>query len=303
MRYLGYILFLCLSLIKPVYAEYGLVKHDGYRIPLGEAVNQIAPSEWNILFEDNNFRSYQVTWVKGKRWGEVLNDIGMLYDIAFVADARTKRLYCANSKELTARGYILVATDYEAEKYSLNSIITRAEIETDKMATMVAKVERSKQNLIDIEYDVSRQLTNYEDEKKALIAAESTALAMGMPSDKNFVSIDPDDYQVEPITVIAYDPNAESKIINAGEFISSANEYFSRKWNYSVSLGKESDDAFVAIPIAVKLPSKSLEEDVRALSNAINTDKSKVNVYFKVYPNRVLSTGQRSIEVRYKEKS
>ncbi|MDI5833290.1 hypothetical protein OCF84_20810 (plasmid) [Shewanella xiamenensis] len=302
MRFLVFIFVLCFAWNEPAHAQYGLVKHDGYKIPLGEAVNQIAPSEWRILFEDNNFRSYQVSWTKGKRWGEVLNDIGDLYDIAFVADARTKHLYCANSKELTARGYILVATDYEAEKYNLNSIITRAEIETQKMATMVAKVELSKKNLIDIEYDVSRQLINYEDEKKSLIAAESTALAMGMPSDKGFVSIDPDDYQVEPIKVIAIDPNAESKTINAGDFIESANDYFKRKWNYSVSLSDKSDDVKVSLPISVKLPSKTLEEDVRALSNAINTANAKVNVYFKVFPNRVTSTGQRSIEVRYKEK-
>lgn len=285
-----------------VRAEFGLVKHDGYKIPLGEAVNQIAPSEWKILFEDNTFRSYQVSWNKGKRWGEILDEIGSLYDIAFVADAKRKRLYCSNTRELTSRGFILIATDYEAEKYNLESIAKKAEIETDKMASMLAKVENAKKNLIDIEYDVTSKLLDYEDEKKVLLVAESSALAMGMPSDRDFVSIDPDDYQVDPIKVIAVDPNEKDKLIHAGELVESANEYFSRKWSFTVSLSQDSDDLTVSIPKPVKMPSKTLEDDVRALSKAINSSSKDVKVYFKVYTKRQNSNGLGSIEIRYQEK-
>jgi hypothetical protein len=285
------------------HAEYGLVKSDGYRIPLGEAVQQIAPFEWRVMFEDNTLRSYQVSWSKGKRWGEVLDELGSQYDIAFLGDARNKTLYCANTKELVSRGFTLVGTDYEAEKYNLKAIAYRATSETEAMADITTRVRDGKTNLVDIEYSVNQKLRDYESQKSQLLAAESTAIAMGLPSDKEFVSIVTEDYKVVPIKVIAVDPNDKYKLLNSGDLLNSANEYFSKRWKFNVYLRADSEDLKVSIPFTLKMPSESLTNDIKSFSKSINTPENPVAVYFKVFKNQQYSDGLGAIEVRYQRKN
>lgn len=304
MRYFFIFIVAAVLSINAAHAEYGLVKSDGYKLPLGEAVQQLVPSEWRVMFEDNTLRSYQVSWSKGKRWGEVLDDLGSQFDIAFIGDARTKTLFCANTKELVARGFTIVGTDYEAEKFNLAKISQRAHSETEAMAEVVGNVKQAKSNLVDIEYSVNKQLRAYEDQKASLLSAESTAIAMGLPSDKDFVSIVTEDYKVVPIKIVAVDPNDKFKLLNAGDLLFSANEYFYKRWKYKVNLKSDSEDLKVSIPFTLRMPSDTLENDIRSFSKSINTPENKVGVYFKVFKNQQVSTdNQGSIEIRYQRKN
>ena len=304
MRHLFIFILAAALCMSEAHAEYGLVKSDGYKIPLGEAVQQLAPSEWRIMFEDNTLRSYQISWNKGKRWGEVLDELGIQFDIAFVGDARTKTLYCANTKELVARGFTIVATDYEAEKFNLKKIAQRAQLETETFAEVIGSVQQAKTNLVNIEHTVNTQLRAYEEQKVDLLTAESTALALGMPTDKDFVSIVTEDYKVVPIKIIAVDPNDQYRLLNAGDLLVSTEEYFLKRWKYKVYLKADSEDLKVTIPITLKMPSDTLENDIRTFSKSINTPDNKVGVYFKVFKNQqVNSESQGSIEIRYQRKN
>jgi len=269
-----------------VYAQKGEVKEAGYKIPVGLAVAKIVPHNWKVMFTDNTMRNYQVTWSKGDRWTNILDQVGMQYDLAFVADAQTKVLYVSDTKDLLVRGITLVASAGEANKINLADIEIAAQDAEFEMQTVNSDIKQSTNAVINIENEIYDSVNALERESERLAVSQSRSVAMGNPVNKAITMDLMNPSKAQEIQLYVASNDDESSLIEAGELLASTNKYFTDKWNYEVVFSKKSQPLIVSLPHSLRMPSQSIEEDIKSFSSAINNKKNSVNIFFKVIKGR-----------------
>tara|TARA_R110002033_G_scaffold135713_4_gene175330 strand:+ start:20830 stop:21744 length:915 start_codon:yes stop_codon:yes gene_type:complete len=282
MKVLG-LIFVAMAFLSPhANAQQGEVKEAGYKIPVGLAVTKIVPDNWKVMFTDNTMRNYQVTWSKGDRWTSILDQIGMQYDLAFVADAQTKVLYVSDTKDLLVRGITLVASEGEAKKINLADVEFSALDAEYELQSVTNDVKQSTVAVINIENEIYKSVSDLESESARLTASQSRSVALGNPIDKSITMDLMNPSKAQEIELYVASNDDESSLIEAGEILLATNNYFTNKWNYEVVFSKRSQPLVVTLPHSLRMPSKSMEGDVNSFSSAINNKKNSVNLFFKV---------------------
>ncbi|GGB66192.1 hypothetical protein GCM10011607_28590 [Shewanella inventionis] len=285
-------------------AQQGEVKESGYKIPVGMAVSKIVPHSWKVMFTDNTMRNYQITWSKGDRWTNVLDQVGMQYDLAFVADARSKVLYVSETKDLLLRGITLVASSGEAKKINLSDVEFAALDAEAELNSINSALDDATKNVVKIENEIYQSVAALERESDRLASTQSKSVAYGNPANKSITMDLMKTSTANEIELYVASNDDEDALIEAGELLASVDKYFTERWNYEAVYTKKSLPLIVTLPHSLRMPSTSMADDVRSFSDAINNKKNSVNVFFKVVKGRSLDgtkEGQIQITIANKQ--
>jgi hypothetical protein len=263
-------------------AQMGEVKESGYKIPVGMAVQKIVPGTWKVMFVDNTLRNYQITWDRGERWTSVLDQVGMQYDIAFVADSQARVLYVSDTQDLRTRGITLIGSPDEALNVKLSELALAADDAESELQFTVNSVKESSNQLIKIEQQIYDSVDQFQQESSFLASSQAKAVAYGQPVNKQItMDLMAQDQAYEVELHIATSDKAEN-LIMAGELYESLSSYFESKWNYTTVLSADSLPVVVTLPHNLRMPGTSMEDDINSFSKAINNKKNSVNIFFRV---------------------
>lgn len=300
-----YLVLLAMCLPSAIaHAEYGHVKHDGYKVKLGVAMQQVVPDEWAVNFTDNSLRNYQVHWSKGVRWTEVLDEMGARFDVAFILDSPRRKVFVANTEDLRSRGLTVVATDYEASRIKLDKLDVAALHAQEEMMQVAGNIGRAKTNLIETQQLIRLKSDEYVRTQEELVANQAKAVAIGIDIDNSFGADLVVQEQVAPVRIISSDPREDIQLVEAGEMIEQLNAYFKARWGYAVVKSKDSLQLKVDIPYSLRMPGTSINDDVRTFSKAVNNELNKLSVYFRVMEGRNRNAGVDGvIEIKYAKKA
>ncbi len=297
------ILAMCLP-ASYVHAEYGQVKHDGYKVKLGAAMGQIVPEEWSVNFTDNSLRNYQVHWSRGARWTEVLDEMGNRFDVAFILDSPRHKVFISNTEDLRARGLTVVATDYEASRIKLNKLDVASLRAQEEMMQVASNIGQAKSTLIETQQLIRLKSDEYVRTQDQLVASQAQAVALGMDIDNTFGADLVVKEQVAPVRVISTDPRVKIQMVEAGDLVEQLNAYFKARWNFGVVKSRDGLELQASLPYSLRMPGTSIEDDVRTFSKAVNNDLNKLSVFFRVMEGKNRNKGVDGvIEIKYAKKA
>ncbi|QIR16534.1 hypothetical protein [Shewanella aestuarii] len=301
------IIFMSVVLViapSKVLAQQGEVKEAGYKIPVGMAVTKIVPHDWKVMFTDNTMRNYQITWSKGDRWTNVLDQVGMQYDLAFVADARSRVLYVSDTKDLLLRGITLIASTGEAKKINLAEVEFAALDAEAEMQSIQSELKDATRQVVKIENDIYQAVNDLDRQSDRLVQSQSKSVAFGNPVDKSVTMDLMKRSTANEIALYIASNDDEDALIEAGDLLTSLNNYFSDRWNYEAVFSKKSLPLIVTLPHSLRMPSTSMADDIHSFSDAINNKKNAVNIFFKVVKGRSMDgtkEGQIQITIANKQ--
>lgn len=164
----------------------GKFTDDGSAI-LSVAEQSILPKGWQAFFEDNEFRSFPIEWMKGQSWEGYLDATGKLLHIAVIIDGSNRRVYFATPSGMFEAGSHVLNPNslVHAQNTTLKEIIRRSEVnlsryEQQEIARRYESVAKEREELDAklAELDAKRA-----EVRRELAMAEVNATAVPMRND------------------------------------------------------------------------------------------------------------------------